>query len=103
MLQVEPNTKLFPAVFVQPSSQNVLAVELGKLKVRASHNVILSQEIFRSYSFQPSVFCIIFNQFCFVCCGPMLVISFIRIIPPSHSLACLSLPCPKLCFFVSLL
>ncbi|KAI1903502.1 hypothetical protein AGOR_G00027850 [Albula goreensis] len=30
--QVEPNTKLFPAVFVQPSSQNVLSVELGKLK-----------------------------------------------------------------------
>ncbi|KPP74149.1 hypothetical protein Z043_106725, partial [Scleropages formosus] len=30
--QVEPNTKLFPAVFVLPSSQNVLQVELGKLK-----------------------------------------------------------------------
>lgn len=32
--QVEPNTKLFPAVFVQPSSQNMLQLELGKLKVR---------------------------------------------------------------------
>ncbi|KAL4647687.1 ryanodine receptor 1-like isoform X1 [Arapaima gigas] len=30
--QVEPNTKLFPAVFVLPSSQNMLQVELGKLK-----------------------------------------------------------------------
>ncbi|XP_056366826.1 ryanodine receptor 1-like [Oenanthe melanoleuca] len=30
--QVEPNTKLFPAVFVQPSTQNVLQFELGKLK-----------------------------------------------------------------------
>lgn len=32
--QVEPNTKLFPAVFVQPTTQNVLQFELGKLKVR---------------------------------------------------------------------
>ncbi|XP_008401783.1 ryanodine receptor 1-like, partial [Poecilia reticulata] len=31
--QVEPNTKLFPAVFVQPSNQNVIQFELGKLKV----------------------------------------------------------------------
>ncbi|TRZ10478.1 hypothetical protein HGM15179_016619, partial [Zosterops borbonicus] len=30
--QVEPNTKLFPAVFVQPTTQNVLQFELGKLK-----------------------------------------------------------------------
>ncbi|XP_064208546.1 ryanodine receptor 1-like isoform X4 [Anguilla rostrata] len=42
--QVEPNTKLFPAVFVQPSSQNVLAVELGKLK-----NIMpISAAMFRS-------------------------------------------------------
>uniref|UniRef100_A0A8C3VA48 Ryanodine receptor 1 n=1 Tax=Catharus ustulatus TaxID=91951 RepID=A0A8C3VA48_CATUS len=34
--QVEPNTKLFPAVFVQPTTQNVLQFELGKLKVRAN-------------------------------------------------------------------
>lgn len=34
LFQVEPNTKLFPAVFVQPSSQNMLQLELGKLKVR---------------------------------------------------------------------
>lgn len=33
MFQVEPNTKLFPAVFCLPSSQNMLQVELGKLKV----------------------------------------------------------------------
>lgn len=32
-LQVEPNTKLFPAVFVLPSSQNMIQFELGKLKV----------------------------------------------------------------------
>ena len=31
--QVEPNTKLFPAVFASPSSQNMLQFELGKLKV----------------------------------------------------------------------
>nr|XP_055030657.1 ryanodine receptor 1b isoform X5 [Misgurnus anguillicaudatus] len=30
--QVEPNTKLFPAVFVLPYSQNMLQLELGKLK-----------------------------------------------------------------------
>ncbi|XP_010209556.1 PREDICTED: ryanodine receptor 1-like, partial [Tinamus guttatus] len=30
--QVEPNTKLFPAVFVLPTSQNVVQFELGKLK-----------------------------------------------------------------------
>ncbi|KAG9351876.1 hypothetical protein JZ751_023127 [Albula glossodonta] len=42
--QVEPNTKLFPAVFVQPSSQNVLSVELGKLK-----NIMpISAAMFRS-------------------------------------------------------
>jgi len=42
--QVEPNTKLFPAVFVLPSNQNVLQVELGKLKVslpRALFNEIV--------------------------------------------------------------
>lgn len=33
ILQVEPNTKLFPAVFVLPSSQNMIQFELGKLKV----------------------------------------------------------------------
>lgn len=32
--QVEPNTKLFPAVFVQPTNQNLVQLELGKLKVR---------------------------------------------------------------------
>ncbi|XP_064296121.1 LOW QUALITY PROTEIN: ryanodine receptor 1-like, partial [Phalacrocorax carbo] len=30
--QVEPNTKLFPAVFALPTSQNVVQFELGKLK-----------------------------------------------------------------------
>lgn len=34
LFQVEPNTKLFPAVFVQPTSQNMVQLELGKLKVR---------------------------------------------------------------------
>lgn len=32
-VQVEPNTKLFPAVFALPTSQNVVQFELGKLKV----------------------------------------------------------------------
>lgn len=32
--QVEPNTKLFPAVFVLPTHQNVVQFELGKQKVR---------------------------------------------------------------------
>ncbi|XP_051788410.1 ryanodine receptor 1-like isoform X7 [Erpetoichthys calabaricus] len=42
--QVEPNTKLFPAVFVLPSSQNLLQVELGKLK-----NIMpISAAMFRS-------------------------------------------------------
>lgn len=31
--QVEPNTKLFPAVFVLPTHQNVVQFELGKQKV----------------------------------------------------------------------
>ncbi|KAM9591511.1 LOW QUALITY PROTEIN: ryanodine receptor 1-like [Morphnus guianensis] len=30
--QVEPNTKLFPAVFALPTSQNIIQFELGKLK-----------------------------------------------------------------------
>ena len=34
LFQVEPNTKLFPAVLVQPSNQNMVQLELGKLKVR---------------------------------------------------------------------
>ncbi|XP_039597204.1 ryanodine receptor 3 isoform X6 [Polypterus senegalus] len=42
--QVEPNTKLFPAVFVQPTSPNLFQFELGKLK-----NVMpLSAAIFKS-------------------------------------------------------
>ncbi|KAG7271671.1 hypothetical protein CRUP_022288, partial [Coryphaenoides rupestris] len=42
--QVEPNTKLFPAVFVLPSNQNVIQVELGKLK-----NIMpISAAMFRS-------------------------------------------------------
>uniref|UniRef100_A0A672NYN4 Ryanodine receptor 1 n=1 Tax=Sinocyclocheilus grahami TaxID=75366 RepID=A0A672NYN4_SINGR len=42
--QVEPSTKLFPAVFCLPSSQNMLQVELGKLK-----NIMpISAAMFRS-------------------------------------------------------
>lgn len=37
LFQVEPNTKLFPAVFVQPLSQNMVQLELGKLKVGFFH------------------------------------------------------------------
>lgn len=32
-LQVEPNTKVFPAVFLQPTSTSLFQFELGKLKV----------------------------------------------------------------------
>ncbi|KAJ8366774.1 hypothetical protein AAFF_G00342460 [Aldrovandia affinis] len=42
--QVEPNTKLFPAVFAQPSSQNMLQVELGKLKYYYSLRIFAGQE-----------------------------------------------------------
>ncbi|KAK7926103.1 hypothetical protein WMY93_008413 [Mugilogobius chulae] len=42
--QVEPNTKLFPACFVLPSSQNMIQFELGKLK-----NIMpISAAMFRS-------------------------------------------------------
>uniref|UniRef100_A0A3B3DVI6 Ryanodine receptor 1a (skeletal) n=1 Tax=Oryzias melastigma TaxID=30732 RepID=A0A3B3DVI6_ORYME len=42
--QVEPNTKLFPAVFVLPSNQNMVQFELGKLK-----NIMpISAAMFRS-------------------------------------------------------
>uniref|UniRef100_A0A8C5BBS0 Ryanodine receptor 1 n=1 Tax=Gadus morhua TaxID=8049 RepID=A0A8C5BBS0_GADMO len=47
--QVEPNTKLFPAVFVQPSSQNMVQLELGKLK-----NIMpISAAMFRSERMNP--------------------------------------------------
>ncbi|KAG7217307.1 hypothetical protein INR49_027851 [Caranx melampygus] len=42
--RVEPNTKLFPAVFVLPSNQNMIQFELGKLK-----NIMpISAAMFRS-------------------------------------------------------
>ncbi|XP_076024958.1 ryanodine receptor 1-like isoform X1 [Genypterus blacodes] len=42
--QVEPNTKLFPAVFVLPSNQNMVQFDLGKLK-----NIMpISAAMFRS-------------------------------------------------------
>ncbi|XP_069500422.1 ryanodine receptor 1 isoform X4 [Ambystoma mexicanum] len=42
--QVEPNTKLFPAVFCLPSSQNMIQFELGKMK-----NIMpISAAMFRS-------------------------------------------------------
>ncbi|MEQ2219345.1 Ryanodine receptor 1, partial [Xenoophorus captivus] len=41
---VEPNTKLFPAVFIQPTNQNMAQLELGKLK-----NIMpISAAMFRS-------------------------------------------------------
>lgn len=36
--QVEPNTKLFPAVFVQPTSPNLFQFEFPKIKVSPSSN-----------------------------------------------------------------
>lgn len=35
LLQVEPNTKLFPAVFVRPTSPNLFQFELSKIKVES--------------------------------------------------------------------
>ncbi|XP_073497742.1 ryanodine receptor 1 isoform X6 [Phyllobates terribilis] len=47
--QVEPNTKLFPAVFVQPLSQTLFQFELGKLK-----NIMpISAAMFRSENKNP--------------------------------------------------
>ncbi|XP_035990568.1 ryanodine receptor 1-like, partial [Fundulus heteroclitus] len=47
--QVEPNTKLFPAVFIQPTNQNMAQLELGKLK-----NIMpISAAMFRSERMNP--------------------------------------------------
>uniref|UniRef100_A0A8C3HT45 Ryanodine receptor 1 n=1 Tax=Chrysemys picta bellii TaxID=8478 RepID=A0A8C3HT45_CHRPI len=54
--QVEPNTKLFPAVFVLPTSQNVIQFELGKMKVGA--NIMpLSAAMFHSERKNPEPQC----------------------------------------------
>lgn len=45
--QVEPNTKLFPAVFVLPSSQNMIQFELGKLKVCSK--LVKQRNLFQSF------------------------------------------------------
>ncbi|XP_060131529.1 ryanodine receptor 1 isoform X2 [Zootoca vivipara] len=51
--QVEPNTKLFPAVVVLPTSQNVIQFELGKLK-----NIMpISAAMFRSERKNPEPQC----------------------------------------------
>uniref|UniRef100_A0A8D2LE34 Ryanodine receptor 1 n=1 Tax=Varanus komodoensis TaxID=61221 RepID=A0A8D2LE34_VARKO len=51
--QVEPNTKLFPAVFTLPTSQNVIQFELGKLK-----NIMpISAAMFRSERKNPEPQC----------------------------------------------
>jgi hypothetical protein len=34
IFQVEPSTKLYPAVFVEPTVKEVLQFELGRIKVR---------------------------------------------------------------------
>ncbi|XP_064421057.1 ryanodine receptor 3 isoform X3 [Latimeria chalumnae] len=47
--QVEPNTKLFPAVFIQPTSPNMFQFELGKLKT----TMPLSSAIFKSEERNP--------------------------------------------------
>ncbi|XP_056401288.1 ryanodine receptor 3 isoform X2 [Hyla sarda] len=47
--QVEPNTKLFPAVFLQPTSTNLFQFELGKLK----NTMPLSAAIFKSEEKNP--------------------------------------------------
>uniref|UniRef100_A0A8C4NJ27 Ryanodine receptor 2 n=1 Tax=Eptatretus burgeri TaxID=7764 RepID=A0A8C4NJ27_EPTBU len=51
--QVEPNTKLFPAVFVQPTNANVFQFELGRIK-----NVMsLSAGMFKSERQNPTPQC----------------------------------------------
>ncbi|XP_075469375.1 ryanodine receptor 3 isoform X3 [Ascaphus truei] len=47
--QVEPNTKLFPAVFLHPTSTNLFEFELGKLK----NTMPLSAAIFKSEERNP--------------------------------------------------
>ncbi|KAJ7417044.1 hypothetical protein WISP_66534 [Willisornis vidua] len=47
--QVEPNTKLFPATFLQPTSTNLVQFELGKLK----NTMPLSAAIFKSEERNP--------------------------------------------------
>ncbi|KAM9380915.1 ryanodine receptor 3 [Phaethornis superciliosus] len=47
--QVEPNTKLFPATFVRPTSTNLIQFELGKLK----NTMPLSAAIFKSEERNP--------------------------------------------------
>ncbi|KAM6311510.1 ryanodine receptor 3 [Aegotheles albertisi] len=47
--QVEPNTKLFPATFVQPTSTKLIQFELGKLK----NTMPLSAAIFKSEERNP--------------------------------------------------
>uniref|UniRef100_A0A670JW45 Ryanodine receptor 3 n=1 Tax=Podarcis muralis TaxID=64176 RepID=A0A670JW45_PODMU len=47
--QVEPNTKLFPAAFLQPTSTNLVQFELGKLK----NTMPLSAAIFKSEERNP--------------------------------------------------
>uniref|UniRef100_A0A8C3RI39 Ryanodine receptor 3 n=1 Tax=Cyanoderma ruficeps TaxID=181631 RepID=A0A8C3RI39_9PASS len=47
--QVEPNTKLFPATFLQPTSTNLIQFELGKLK----NTMPLSAAIFKSEERNP--------------------------------------------------
>uniref|UniRef100_A0A8D0HWE0 Ryanodine receptor 3 n=1 Tax=Sphenodon punctatus TaxID=8508 RepID=A0A8D0HWE0_SPHPU len=47
--QVEPNTKLFPAVFLRPTSTNLVQFELGKLK----NTMPLSAAIFKSEEKNP--------------------------------------------------
>ncbi|OCT64786.1 hypothetical protein XELAEV_18041025mg [Xenopus laevis] len=47
--QVEPNTKLFPAVFLQPTSTNLIQFELGRLK----NTMPLSAAIFKSEEKNP--------------------------------------------------
>ncbi|KAG6931013.1 ryanodine receptor 3, partial [Chelydra serpentina] len=47
--QVEPTTKLFPAVFIQPTSTNLFHFELGKLK----NTMPLSAAVFKSEEKNP--------------------------------------------------
>lgn len=51
---MEPTTKLFPAVFVLPSSQNMVQFDLGKLKVSRKELLHLINFQNRKYSFQLS-------------------------------------------------
>jgi hypothetical protein len=71
---VEPNTKLFPAVFVRPTSANLFQFELTKIKVRAP-----DRQSLRPLFTAATVFCKKKETLFFY--GPHLLIEIINVLP----------------------